>query len=304
MVNPWKVAIADRAFEEATGYKIEWKRFDHGAQVIDALEQKRVDIAVAGSSPISEGISRGLKIELFYIVEDINNAEMLVVRDGSGIYAPQNLKRKIIAVPFKSTSHFHLLFALQQFGISRHAVIIRDLRPRDIEAEWKRGNIDATFIWNPVLLEVLRTGTPLISSGTLTRWGKATFDGMVVRRDWSKDHPDFMTAFVKTMAAADEAYRANPKAWTATSSQVKKIVRLVGGDAKYVHRMLQLYKFPTLEEQASPNWLGGGSKGGAAHALYQNSKFLIEQGVIERLLYSYGPYVNDKWVKTVLDQGD
>ena len=35
--NPWKAAIADGKFEEATGYKINWKKFDSGAKVITAM---------------------------------------------------------------------------------------------------------------------------------------------------------------------------------------------------------------------------------------------------------------------------
>ncbi len=112
VMNPWKVAIADGAFEKATGYEINWQRFDSGAKVINAMASGDVDIALAGSSPIAAGVSRDHPIQLFWITENINDAEALVVRDGSGIVAPQDLKGKKIGVPFVSTTHFHALFAL------------------------------------------------------------------------------------------------------------------------------------------------------------------------------------------------
>ena len=65
--NPWKAAIADGLFEEATGYEIDWKRFDSGSKVITAMASGRLHIALAGSSPIAAGVSRGLPIELFWI---------------------------------------------------------------------------------------------------------------------------------------------------------------------------------------------------------------------------------------------
>ncbi len=79
--NPWKVAISDGEFERVTGHKISWKKFDSGAKVINAMASGDVHIALAGSSPIAAGVSRGLPIELFWIVEDIASAEALVVRD-------------------------------------------------------------------------------------------------------------------------------------------------------------------------------------------------------------------------------
>lgn len=111
------MAIADGTFEEVPGYAIDWRKFDSGAKVITAMASGDVQIALAGSSPIAAGVPRGVDMQLFWITEDIASAEALVVRDGSGIVAPQDLRGKKLGVPFVSTTHFHLIFALEQFGI-------------------------------------------------------------------------------------------------------------------------------------------------------------------------------------------
>ena len=254
--NPWKVAIASGAFEKATGAKINFKKFDSGAKVITAMASGDVDIALAGSSPIAAGVSRGVPMQLFWITEDIAAAEALVVRDGSGIVAPQDLKGKKLGVPFVSTTHFHTLFALEQFGIDPNDLEVLNMQPNQIAAAWERGDIDAGFVWDPALSRLKASGKVLITSGQLSTWGKATFDGMVVNKDFAADNGDFITTFVKTIAAADEAYRSNPAAWTPDSDEVKAIVGLVGGEPKDVPGVLALYKFPTLEQQASCAWLG------------------------------------------------
>ncbi len=100
--NPWKVAITSGAFAGATSHSIKWRQFESGAQVINALALGEVDIAMAGSSPIAAGLSRGIDMELFWIVEDIADAEALVVRYDSGIASPQELRGKIVAVPLAS----------------------------------------------------------------------------------------------------------------------------------------------------------------------------------------------------------
>lgn len=295
--NPWKVAIADGEFEKATGYKINWRKFDSGAKVINAMASGDVHIALAGSSPIAAGVSRGVDMQLFWITEDIASAEALVVRNGSGVVAPQDLKGKKLGVPFVSTTHFHTMFAMEQFGINPNDVRILNMQPNAIAAAWQRGDIDAAFIWDPALGRIKQDGKVLITSGQLCKWGKCTFDGMVVDRKFGEENADFMAKFVNIIAAADESYRSNPGAWTPESDMVKKIVKMVGGNAQDVPGVLALYSFPTLQEQISPAWLGGGADGGAARALQFTSEFLKAQKKIPSLQPDYGKFVNASYAE-------
>lgn len=297
MMNPWKSVIADKALEAATGMDVEWRRFDSGAKVITAMASGDVDIATAGSSPIAAAISRGVDIELVWILENINEAEALVVRDGSGITAPQDLKGKTLGVPFVSTTHFHTLFALEQFGLTEKDVKVLNLQPNAISASWQRGDIDAAFIWDPVLGQIKQDGQVLLSSGELSRWGKATFDGMVVSKEYGKANPEVVTTLIELMAKADNEYRANKETLTAESPMVKKIAQMTGGDAASVPGVLSLYQFPTLEEQKGCAWLGCGEEGGAAKALRFTSEFLKDQGKIPGLKERYSDYVNPSYAE-------
>jgi taurine transport system substrate-binding protein len=293
--GPWIVSIVDRKFEKATGYKIRWVPFDTGARAMQALAQGKIDIAHAGSSPIAAAASVGVDLQLFWIVNDINQAEALVVRRGSGIIEPQDLRRKTIGVPFASTTHFHLLFALEQFGIAPAEVKIVNLSPGKIEQAWKNGTIDGAFIWNPALAKLTRGGKILISSGTLSGWGKATFDGLVVDRRWARNHETFMVKFTKTIAAEDRNYRQNRKRWYTETRAINKIAEFVGIKALSVPFTLSKYGYPSAEEQISSRWLGGGKFGTAALALEFTSKFLRDQNVIGKLLPDYSKVVTDRW---------
>ena len=59
------------------------------------------------------------------------------------------------------------------------------MRPPEIAAAWERGDIDATFIWDPVLVRVKQNGKVLMSAAMIAKEGKATFDGLVVDRAWA-----------------------------------------------------------------------------------------------------------------------
>lgn len=112
MVVPWRYAQASGEVEKATGYKVTFRKLDSGADVIRALASGSVQLGEAGSSPIAAGLSQGLDISLFWILDNINDAEALVARNGSGVTSVAALKGRKIGVPFVSTSHFHTLVAL------------------------------------------------------------------------------------------------------------------------------------------------------------------------------------------------
>ena len=298
--NPWNVAIVSGEFESATGYDINWRKFDSGSKVLAAMAAGDVQIALAGSSPIVTGVSRGLDLQLFWIAADIASAEALVVRHGSGIVAPQDLKGKRLAVPFVSTAHLHVLFALEQFGIDAAHLTILNMQPSQIEAAWLRGDIDAAFVWGPVLNAVKQTGHVLIASDELNRWGQPTFDGMVVDRTFAETHGEFMVVFVRVLSRANAAYRDHPRDWTPDSDRVRAIVEIVGGNPEDVPLMLARYAFPSLKEQASCLWLGCRQQGGAARALQRTARFLKDQKKIPALQPDYSKFVTSAYVEAAL----
>lgn len=298
--NPWKVAIDGGAFERATGREIRWRRFDSGSKVVAAMASGDVQIGLSGSSGIAAAASRGIDLQLFWILEDIGAAEALVARDGTGIASLQDLVGRTLGVPFASTTHYHALFALEHAGVDPAKVEIRNMQPNQIAAAWLRGQIDAAFVWNPALGRIQKTGRVLITSGELSKLGRPTFDGLVVLREFADAEPDFMRAFVEVLAEGDEAYRAHPQAWTPESDEVKAIVRTVGGDPKDVPEVLALYDFPTVEQQASATWLGGGAESGAARALRDTARFLKEQGKIPALAPDYSRFVTPRFVEAAM----
>ncbi|MGO1269220.1 MAG: hypothetical protein ACTMI6_07990 [Pseudomonas bubulae] len=74
MFAPWKDAIAQKQFEQATGWDIQWRNFDSGGDVMMAMASGDVQIGVAGSSPIAAAVSRGVDAQLFWILDNIADA--------------------------------------------------------------------------------------------------------------------------------------------------------------------------------------------------------------------------------------
>lgn len=295
-IEPSKIAQAQGLYEKASGWRINWKKFDNGADVVAAMASGDVQVGFTGSSPLAAGVTRGLPIETFFVAAEIGSAEALVVRDGSNIRTPQDLVGKKIAVPFVSTTHYSLLAALRHWQIPADRVTILNLSPPAIAAAWQRGDIDAAYVWEPALGKIGKTGKVLITSADVRQWGSPTFLAWVARKDFAAAHPDFLVAFSKVTGSVNAAWRKDGVTWTAHSPQVEEIARISGSDPDDIPPLLRGTTYPLLSEQVGPALLGGGT----AAALADTSRFLKEQKRLDDLLADYRPTVTAAFAQRAL----
>lgn len=287
-VDPAKVAQVDGVYETATKASIDWRKFDNGADVITAVASGDVQIGYLGSSPLAAAATRKLPIETFLIATQIGAGEALVVRDE--IKTPQDLVGKKVAVPFVSTGHYSLLAALKHWNIDPAKVQILNLAPPAIIAAWKRGDIDATYVWDPALGVAKETGKVLITSGELGKAGAPTFDAWIVRKDFASKHPDVVRAFAQVTLQAYADYRKDPQAWLANPDNVAKLAKLSGAKPSDIPVLLQGNVYPLAADQASA--LGAPT----TQALTDTATFLKQQGKVETVLPDYSPYVSAQYL--------
>ena len=296
MIVPFRVSQAAGAVEKATGYKVNWKLFGGGGDVLKAMASGEVPLGEVGSSPATAAAAQGLDIQVIWIIDDINNAEQLVVTNKSGINSLADVKGKKIATPFVSTSHYQLMFALSKAGINPRETQLLNMRPPEIAAAWERGDIDGAFIWDPVLTKLKANGgKSVLSSADVAKQGAPTFDALIVNKAWAEKNKEFVTALVREMAKADADFKANKGKYTADSEFAKVIGKVVGAEPKDVPATLNDYNYPTAAEQASAAWLGGGKDGGVAKAMANTAAFLKEQGRITEIPADFGKFVNPEF---------
>ncbi|MDQ0013967.1 taurine transport system substrate-binding protein [Variovorax boronicumulans] len=292
MLVPLRLVMESGEVEKATGYKINWRMFSGGGDVIRAMASGDVQMGETGSSPLTAAASQGQDIKLFWISADIANAEALIARNASGINSMKDLAGKKVATPFVSTAHYQLMAGMKMDGVDPKSVNVMNMRPPEIAAAWERGDIDATFIWDPVLSKIKGTGKTIATSGSIGKRGAPTFEGIVVNAKWAAANEPFMIAFVKALNRANEEYKATGKSWTPDSPQTKAMAKWTKADPKDVGAAMALYTFPTMAEQVSPTWLGGG----AAKAMAGTAAFLKEQGRVQEVKPDYGAYVTTVYV--------
>lgn len=297
-IEPSKIAQANGLYEKDSGYRINWRKFNTGADVIAAMASGDVQVGFSGSSPLAAGITRGLPIQTFFIAAEIGSAEAFIVRNGSNINTPQDLIGKKIAVPFVSTTHYSLLAALQHWNIPVDRVTILNLAPPEIAAAWQRGDIDGAYVWEPVLGKIQTTGKVITTSAEVRKWGAPTFLAWITRKDFAQSHPDFLVSFAKVTGQVNDDYRKNGARWTASSPEVEAIARISGSNPADVPPLLHGTSYPVLVEQSGNALLGGGT----ATALANTSKFLKDQKRLDTLLPDYRPTVTAAYVHQAIKQ--
>src|SRR4051794_26078038 len=64
---PSSVGIANGDFVKTTGYQIDFRKFDSGADIFAAIASGDVQVGYVGSSPYAAATSRGLDVKAFYV---------------------------------------------------------------------------------------------------------------------------------------------------------------------------------------------------------------------------------------------
>ena len=291
-VDPAKVAQADGEYEKATGKKINWRKFESGAEVIAAVASGDVPVGNIGSSPMAAAASRGLPIETFLVAGVIGQSEALVVRNG--INSPADLVGKKLAVPYVSTTHYSLLAALKHWQIDPAKVTILNLRPSEIIAAWQRGDIDGAYVWEPALGKLQANGKVLTSSAEVSKWGAPTYDLWIVRKDFAAKNPDFLTRFARVTGNAFDRYNKNPQAFIANAANLEKVARLTGASTKDVAEQIGGNTYPTLKAQSAL------LQKPFVDAISKTAAFLKSQGKVDSLQPDYSPYVSNRFVNAAL----
>ena len=284
--TPMQAARAEKKFEAATGWDIEWRVFGAGTEVIAAMASGDVQLSELGSSPLAIASSQGVDLQAFMIAHGLGTAESLIAKQDSGIAKLEDVKGKRIAVPIGSTAHYSLMGALAHAGIAETDLTIINLPADQIAAAWDSGQVDAAFVWEPVQNQILQTGTLILGADQTAQWGYPTFDAWVVNRSFAEANADKLVAFAKVVDEANKEYLADPAAWTADSEKVKTIAAITGAAPEQVPAILKGFTFIPLADQLNETWMGG-----AAATMKDTAEFLVKAGRIDAAADDYSAFV-------------
>jgi len=299
--RPWVIGKANGMYEKGMGVKIEWLQWPSGAAAISALGAGEVDITRLGSSPTVAAIARGVEIYQIAIAGAIARSERLVAK--KEIADIPSLEGKKIGYPPGSTAHYALLAALKVYKVDVAKTSLLSLKPAEMLAAWKRGDIDAAYVWGPFSHQMeAEGGHELIATGELRKDGYYTWNNYVVRKEFAEKHPDLVVKFLKVFQENVKTYKSDPEKWA------RFIADYLNQKYEAAADTLAGLEYPPFEEQLTTKWLGDSKtteQAAITKAMMDVGLFLVELGDVRKrdLPQSFGPYNNMTFMEKVV-RGD
>ena len=277
LVTPELLMREKGVYEKYLGCKVNMVMFNSGADVNRAFASKSIDIGMIGTSPAAIGISTNLGYEVFWFADVIGAAETLVAKKDSGIKTVKDLEGKKVATPFASTAHFSLQNAMSLSGVDPAKVKLFDMQPNDIYAAWTRGDIDAAYVWDPVLSKLFADGgISITDSAELAKKGIVTADLIVINKEFATKYPNIAKGFIKAQVDAVNTFNKDKKA------AVAKLAKTLDIKPEVAEAQVKGFIYPDGKEQLTDKYFGKDGKGGnIAGILKQSADFLVKQGSIK-----------------------
>ena len=267
------LVVKDRGALEAClpNAEITWTQYASGGDVVQAFGADSLDIATVGSSPTVRALSAPLEleVEVVWIQDVIGDAEALVAKDPE-VTDVAGLAGARVGVPFASTAHFSLLAALRGAGLDPATdVQVINLAPDAVLGAWQGGQIDAAYIWDPTLGELLAEGTQLVSGKDVSAAGAPTFDLSAATTAFVDANPGFMEVWTGVQDWAVQQIQDDPEV------AAESIAVEMGSDPATVERQLAGTTYLRAADQQAEYFSGP-----LGPVLADTATFLAEEGEI------------------------
>ncbi|WP_260634857.1 ABC transporter substrate-binding protein [Streptomyces angustmyceticus] len=136
-------------------YKIKWSTFTSGPPLLEAINAGAVDVGGVGNTPPVFAAAAKSKIKVIAGTHSRSDGEAILVKKGSPLKRPSQLKGKSIAVAQGSSAHYQLIASLKKVGLTPKGVTLNYLQPADALAAFTRGKVDAWAVWDPYTSQAL-----------------------------------------------------------------------------------------------------------------------------------------------------
>ena len=285
---PFQFAKETGMYEAAMGgTKINWVSFDSGVAMSAAMASGDVQISVSqGIPPFVGAVSGGQDLQVVDVAVSYSENDNCVVAAGLEIdkTSAAELAGKKVAVPLGTAAHYGFLKQMGHFGVDVGGMTVVDMAPAEGAAALSQGAIDMACGWGGALRRMKESGNILLTGAEKEELGILVFDATTAPASFVAEEGQLLAKFLKVTADANAM-------WADEANHAKMlpvIAKDAGMDEAATAETLAGFIFPTVDEQLSGKWLGGGSQefmGGVA-------KVFLDSGNIDAALDSYAGTVN------------
>lgn len=279
---PFQYAKVNGTYEEEMGVKINWVAFDTGTAMSAAMASGDVQISVSqGVPPFVVAASAGQDIQIVDVAVSYSDNDNCVVAEALEIDKSNasELNGKKVGVPIGTAAHYGFLSQMAHFGVDVNSMEIVDMAPAEGAAAFAQGNLDMVCGWGGALRRMKENGNVLLSGAEKEELGILVFDVTSAPADFVTEESELLAKFLKVTADANAMWNSGGN----TDEMLPVIAKDAGMDIDATKATIETFVFPSVEEQLSEKWLGGGAQsfmGGVADVF-------VAAGSIEAALPSY-----------------
>ena len=284
---PFQYAKVEGMYDEALGVPVTWRAFDTGTAMSAAMASGDVQISVSqGVPPFVVATSAGQDLQIIDVAVSYSENDNCVVRSDLEIdkTTAADLAGKKVAVPLGTAAHYGFLKQMNHFGVDLASLEVVNMAPPEGAAALAQGAVDMACGYGAALTRMKESGNVLLTGAEKEELGILVFDVTSAPASFVAENPDLVAQFLKVTADANAMW-ADP---ANHDKMVEVIAKDAGMEVQATADYMSTFVFPTVEDQLSAKWLGGGAqefmKGVAA--------VFVEAGSIDKALDSYEGNVN------------
>ncbi|WP_350335464.1 taurine ABC transporter substrate-binding protein [Coralliovum pocilloporae] len=284
---PFQYGKVKGIYEKELGVKINWVSFDTGTAMSAAMASGDVQISVSqGVPPFVVAASAGQDLQIVDVAVSYSENDNCVVASSLEIDkdSAKELNGKKVGVPIGTAAHYGFLSQMSHFGVDVGSMEIVDMAPADGAAAFAQGNLDMVCGWGGALRRMKEHGNILLTGAEKEELGILVFDVTSVPADFAAEEGELLAKFLKVTAEMNAKWNSG----NYEAEMLPVIAKDAGMEVDAAKATIATFAFPSVEEQLSAKWLGGGAQsfmGGVANVF-------VKAGSIEAARDSYDSAVN------------
>ncbi|MCJ8207993.1 ABC transporter substrate-binding protein [Pseudomonas sp. RGM2987] len=219
--------FTDDAGTANTPYKVEYAEFAGGNLIVEALASGSLDVGGMSEIPPIFSIQSHRQPRLVAVLQgDVNNQVILIPKDSS-VNSVGQLRGKRVGYVRSTTSHYFLIKALKEQGLTMNDITAVALTPQDGFTAFQSGQLDAWVIYGVFIqLAKFRSGARVLK----TALGYLSGNYLIAARPAALEDPlrkQAIQDYIQRQARTWEWINNNPEPWAAKSAQLLGVDKAV-----------------------------------------------------------------------------
>ncbi|KGM89344.1 ABC-type taurine transport system, periplasmic component [Roseovarius mucosus DSM 17069] len=284
---PFQYAKEMGTYDKEMGVKVNWRAFDTGTAMSAAMASGDVHLSVSqGVPPFVVATSAGQDLQTLDVAVSYADNDNCVVASALEIDKTNaaELAGKKVAVPLGTAAHYGFLKQMNHFGVDISTMDVVNMAPPEGAAAIAQGAVDMFCGWGGSLRRAKEHGNVLLTGAEKEELGILVFDVTSGPAAFVAENPDLVAKFLKVTADANAMW-ADP---ANRDTMLPVIAKDSGMDVEATAATIDTFVFPTVEEQLTAKWLGGG----AQEFMKGVAEVFVEAGSIDSALATYENNVN------------